>query len=73
MFHYLEIRRLSDNKPVQRFDVTGKGDSYISKLDMSVNISLNHKEYNTDEAEYDTQQELHPTQVYNAPVVVSQL
>jgi len=46
-FQYLEIVQMEGNKVVKRFDVTGKGERGVERLERGVNINLNHDEFYT--------------------------
>jgi hypothetical protein len=54
-FQYLEIVKMEGNKVVKRFDVTGKGERGIERLERGVNINLNHNEFFTQENDSDVE------------------
>lgn len=44
-FRYLEIVHTEDSKVVKRLNVTGQGERSVDRIEMGMNINLNHKEY----------------------------
>jgi len=55
-FNYIEIVRDNGNVVVKRMDVTGVSENRINRIEMGVNINLNHKEFTTRVKDYDTEQ-----------------
>lgn len=48
---YLEIRRIEDDEPIKRLDLTGRSDRDIERIERGANINLDHKRYYTEVVE----------------------
>jgi hypothetical protein len=54
-FKYIEIIKMDNKEVVKRSDVSDKSDRSIERIEMGMNINLNHKEYMTNINESETE------------------
>lgn len=61
MKKYIEIIKSASGEVIQRLDITDVSERSADRMESGVNINLNHKEYHTEQNEYESEMPLKPS------------